>query len=135
MKVIMVTGGAGFIGSNFIKYFMQKYDDYIVINYDNLTYAGDIRNVKDLLGNPRYYFVKGDICDTIRVKKIISQCAPDYVINFAAESHVDKSIDNPLLFGKTNFMGTLNLLDSLQGYWESADRTQKRFLQVSTDEV
>lgn len=135
MKVIMVTGGAGFIGSNFIKYFINMDNDFIVINYDNLTYAGNINNIKELEGNSRYHFVKGDICDAEQVNRVIKECEPDYVINFAAESHVDRSINDPLLFGKTNVMGTMNLLECLRNYWPKNHYDSKMFLQVSTDEV
>ncbi len=134
MKVIMVTGGAGFIGSNFIRYWLQTFNDYIVINYDNLTYAGNLANVQELNQDPRYYFTKGDICDAREVNKILAEFKPDYVINFAAESHVDRSIHDPLLFERTNVGGTLTLLQSLKNFWQEDIKT-KRFLQVSTDEV
>lgn len=135
MKVLMVTGGAGFIGSNFIKYFLQTNNHDIVINYDKLTYAANIENIKELDGNPRYYFTQGDICNAEQVNKILSECDPDYVINFAAESHVDRSISDPLVFGQTNMMGTLNLLQCLKKHWDNTNYISKRFLQVSTDEV
>lgn len=134
MKVIMVTGGAGFIGSNFIRYWLETFNDDIVINYDKLTYAGNLANVKELDQNPRYYFSKGDICDRREVNKILAEFKPDFVINFAAESHVDRSIDDPMLFERTNVGGTLTLLQSLKDFWQDDSKT-KRFLQVSTDEV
>ncbi|HHV64066.1 MAG TPA: dTDP-glucose 4,6-dehydratase [Peptococcaceae bacterium] len=135
MKAIMVTGGAGFIGSNFIRYFMESHPDYLIINYDNLTYAGNLNNVQDLAGSSKYVFIKGDICDTEQVEKVLKDYDPEYVLNFAAESHVDRSINDPLLFGKTNVLGTLNLLYCLQKHWQGDGYTSKRFLQVSTDEV
>lgn len=135
MKVVMVTGGAGFIGSNFIKYFRQTYPEYVVLNYDKLTYAGNKDNVKELEGDSKYHFVQGDICDPKQVNKIIWEYAPDYVINFAAESHVDRSITDPLLFGRTNMMGTLNLLECLKNFWLDCGYDSKRFVQISTDEV
>jgi len=135
MKVIMVTGGAGFIGSNFLKYFIENYKNYAVLNYDKLTYAGNKENVRELDGNPRYFFEQGDICDSKQVTKVIKKYNPDYVINFAAESHVDRSISTPLLFGQTNIMGTMNLLECLKKHWEKDNYTSKRFLQISTDEV
>ncbi len=134
MKVIMVTGGAGFIGSNFIRYWLETFNDDIVINYDKLTYAGNLANVKELEQNPRYYFTKGDICDRQEVNKILAEFKPDFVVNFAAESHVDRSIHDPLLFERTNVGGTLTLLQSLKDFWQD-DSITKRFLQVSTDEV
>lgn len=139
MKVIMVTGGAGFIGSNFIKYFLEADNDAIIINYDKLTYAGNRDNVKELDGLRRYYFTEGDICSSSQVKKIIRECGPDYVVNFAAESHVDRSIADPMIFGQSNVMGTLNLLECFREFWsnkgcDSIDNT-RRFLQISTDEV
>jgi len=135
MKVLLVTGGAGFIGSNFIKYFMNTNKDFIVVNYDKLTYAGNLANLKDVDNLPGYYFVKGDICDRDQFNKTLDEYNPDYVINFAAESHVDRSIDGPLVFGQTNFLGTLNLLQSVQSFWSKTGYSEKRFLQISTDEV
>lgn len=139
MKVIMVTGGAGFIGSNFIKYFLEADNEAIIINYDSLTYAGNRDNVKGLDGLRRYYFTQGDICSSSQVKKIIQECGPEYVINFAAESHVDRSIANPMIFGQSNVIGTLNLLECFREYWHNGSNdgfeNTKRFLQISTDEV
>ena len=135
MKVILVTGGAGFIGSNFIKYFLATQRDYIVINYDKLTYAGNLENLKDIADNPRYKFIKGDICDAKKVTKVLNKYKPDYVINFAAESHVDRSINGPSVFVQSNVMGTLNLLQCVRNLWSKDDYANKRYLQVSTDEV
>ncbi|UWG98289.1 dTDP-glucose 4,6-dehydratase [Dehalobacter sp. DCM] len=138
MRVILVTGGAGFIGCNFIKYFLEADNEAIIINYDKLTYAGDYTHIKDLEGHGRYYFVRGDIA-TSQVKKIIRECDPDYVVNFAAESHVDRSISDPMIFGQSNIMGTLNLLECLREFWSIEGKgtipREKRFLQISTDEV
>jgi dTDP-glucose 4,6-dehydratase len=125
---ILVTGGAGFIGSNFIKYMLKEYNDYKIINLDKLTYAGNLENLKDVENNPNYTFVKGDIADREVVEKIFSD-GIDYVVNFAAESHVDRSIEDPAIFLKTNILGTQVLLDAAKKYGV------KKFLQVSTDEV
>ncbi|WP_099190528.1 dTDP-glucose 4,6-dehydratase [Tepidibacter mesophilus] len=128
MKKILVTGGAGFIGSNFIKYMLDKYNDYYIVNLDLLTYAGNLDNLKDVENNPNYEFVKGDICDFELVDKIVSQDI-DYIINFAAESHVDNSILNPGVFVRTNVMGTQVLLDAAKRY------DIEKYIQISTDEV
>lgn len=128
MKTILVTGGAGFIGSNFIRYIINKYDDYRIINLDALTYAGNLDNLKDIEDNPNYVFVKGDISDIDTVNKIIEK-GVDYIINFAAESHVDRSIDSSNAFIKTNVMGTQILLDAAKKY------KIKKYIQISTDEV
>ncbi|MGI1690919.1 dTDP-glucose 4,6-dehydratase [Thermoanaerobacter uzonensis] len=125
---LLVTGGAGFIGSNFIKYMLKEYNDYKIINLDKLTYAGNLENLKDVENNPNYTFVKGDIADREVVEKIFSD-GIDYVVNFAAESHVDRSIEDPAIFLKTNILGTQVLLDAAKKYGV------KKFLQVSTDEV
>lgn len=135
MKVLLVTGGAGFIGSNFIKFFMNTNKDFIVVNYDKLTYAGNLENLKDIENIPGYYFVKGDICDPEQFNKTLAEYNPDYVINFAAESHVDRSIDGPSIFGRSNLLGTLNLLQCVQNFWSKTGYDGKRFLQISTDEV
>ncbi len=127
MTSILVTGGAGFIGSCFIRYMLKKYCDYKIINLDALTYAGNIENLDDVKNNPNYLFVKGDICDKNLVKEIISKV--DCVVNFAAESHVDNSIKNSKLFIKTNIDGTFNLLELAKEF------KIERYLQVSTDEV
>ena len=106
---LLVTGGAGFIGSNFIRYMLKKYPEYKIINLDALTYAGSVNNLEDIKDNPNYKFIKGDICDKKSVEDVISEV--DCVINIAAETHVDNSIKNPSLFIQTNVLGTLNLME------------------------
>ncbi len=135
MKVLLVTGGAGFIGSNFIKYFLEANKDFVVINYDKLTYAGNLDNLTEIAENPRYYFIKGDICDYEKFNQTLNEYNPHYIINFAAESHVDRSINGPSVFGQTNFIGTLNLLECARSFWSKSGYGDKRFLQISTDEV
>lgn len=127
MKKILVTGGAGFIGSCFVRHILNKYPDYKVINLDTLTYAGNIENLADVETNPNYTFVHGCICDKKLVMDIVSQV--DFVVNFAAESHVDRSITGPEIFIETNVKGTLNLLQACK------ELGIERYLQVSTDEV
>ena len=129
MKNILVTGGAGFIGSNFIRYMLNKYKDYKIVNLDLLTYAGNIKSLNDIKDNPNYLFVKGDIVDNKLVDKIVLENKIDVIINFAAESHVDKSITNPDIFIKTNVLGTQNLLEVAKKY------KIKKYFQISTDEV
>lgn len=124
---LLVTGGAGFIGSCFVRHILKKYPDYKVINLDALTYAGNIENLNDIKDNPNYSFVHGNICDKRLVRELISDC--DCIVNFAAESHVDRSITGPEIFIETNVQGTLNLLQA------SKELGIERFLQVSTDEV
>ena len=124
---LLVTGGAGFIGSCFVRHILNKYKDYKVINLDALTYAGNIENLDDVKGNPNYKFVHGNICDKKLVRELVNEV--DAVINFAAESHVDRSITGPEIFIETNVQGTLNLLQA------SKEADIQRFLQVSTDEV
>ncbi len=123
---ILVTGGAGFIGSNFIHYMLKKYD-YKIINLDKLTYAGNLENLKSIKNNKNYSFIKGDICDKNLVSNILKDC--DNVINFAAESHVDRSIETPEIFLQTNVQGTLNLLNC------ALKKGIQKFIQISTDEV
>lgn len=135
MKVLLVTGGAGFIGSNFIKYFMKEYKDFAVVNYDKLTYAGNLENLKEVDSLREYFFVKGDICDHELFYHTLFEYSPDYIINFAAESHVDRSIEGPSVFGRTNFLGTLNMLMCAQSFWSKTGFDGRCFLQVSTDEV
>ncbi len=127
MTTILVTGGAGFIGSCFVRHILKKHPDYKVINIDALTYAGNIENLNDVKDNPNYTFVHGNICDKKLVRELIAES--DCVVNFAAESHVDRSITGPEIFIETNVQGTLNLLQA------SKELGVDRFLQVSTDEV
>lgn len=127
MTKILVTGGAGFIGSNFVRYMLDKYPEYKITNLDALTYCGNLENLKGIEDNPNYNFIKGDITDNDLVLNISSDV--DYIINFAAESHVDRSIEDPEIFIKSNIIGTQVLLDAAR-----KQETQK-FLQVSTDEV
>jgi dTDP-glucose 4,6-dehydratase len=137
MESILVTGGAGFIGSNFVLDWMTEEND-MVINLDKLTYAGNLRNLNSLQGNPRHSFFRGDIGDSQLVDKLLRDCCPRAVVNFAAESHVDRSIHGPGDFIRTNIVGTFNLLESVRGYFASLDegnRQHFRFLHVSTDEV
>lgn len=129
MKTILVTGGLGFIGLNYIKT-MLKDDNFFIINLDKKTYASNDIKIK----NKNYKFFKGDICDKKIVKKIFKKFYIDYVVNFAAESHVDKSIENPRIFFKTNVLGTLNLLEISRQFWEN-EFDKHRFIQISTDEV
>lgn len=126
---LLVTGGAGFIGSCFVRHILKKYNDYQVINLDTLTYAGNIENLDDVKDNPNYRFVHGNICDKKLAKELIIDEGVDAVINFAAESHVDRSITGPEIFIETNVQGTLNLLQAAK------EAKTQRFLQVSTDEV
>ncbi|WP_340064158.1 dTDP-glucose 4,6-dehydratase [Ascidiimonas aurantiaca] len=138
---ILVTGGAGFIGSNFIPYFLEKNEGLKIVNVDKLTYAGNINYLKELENNPRYNFVKGDICDRKLLEKIFKEYSIAGVIHFAAESHVDNSIKDPAIFIKTNVLGTFTLLDVAYKYWMDAPFQEKenykdaRFLHISTDEV
>ncbi len=139
MKTYLVTGGAGFIGSNFINYMFEKYDNTInIINLDALTYAGNLENLKQVESRKNYKFIKGNICDKEIVGKIFNDNSIDYVVHFAAESHVDRSITNPEVFVETNVLGTLNLLNNAKNSWSIGDDEYKegvKFLHVSTDEV
>jgi len=133
-RTIVITGGAGFIGSHVVRLFMHQYPDYKIINLDKLTYAGNLANLTDIEDKPNYLFVKGDICDESLVKKLFTDQKVDGVIHLAAESHVDRSIKDPFLFAKTNVLGTLNLLQAAKEYWKD-DYSNKLFYHVSTDEV
>ena len=141
MRTILVTGGAGFIGSNFVPYFLENNQDVHVVNLDVLTYAGDLENLKEIENHSRYTFVKGDICDRELVASLFNEYNFTGVIHFAAESHVDNSIKNPDAFIRTNVFGTFNLLDVAKNYWMNGPNDIKpefksaRFLHVSTDEV
>ncbi|MFZ9332189.1 MAG: dTDP-glucose 4,6-dehydratase [Chitinophagaceae bacterium] len=133
MKKILVTGGAGFIGSHVVRLFANKYPDYKIVNLDSLTYAGNLENLKDVERLPNYSFVKGDITDEAFIDQLFSNEHFDAVIHLAAESHVDRSIMDPLSFVKTNILGTAVLLNAARKYWKSFDG--KLFYHVSTDEV
>ncbi len=138
MKTYLVTGGAGFIGSNFIIYMLNKYTDVKIINVDALTYAGNLENLKSVENNPNYSFVQADIRDREAIQKIFDENTVDYVVNFAAESHVDRSISDPDIFVRTNVLGTVNLLNIAKAAWTVGDDTYRegvKFHQVSTDEV
>jgi len=132
---ILVTGGAGFIGSNFIHSFIAANPGCDVTNLDCLTYAGNLKNLAAVEGNPRYRFVKGDICDAPLVAAILKERAIDAVVHFAAESHVDRSITGPEIFVRTNVLGTQVLLEESRRHWQSGAVTDFRYLQISTDEV
>ena len=141
MKNILVTGGAGFIGANFVPYFIENNSDFHLVNLDLLTYAGNLDNVKEVENHPRYTFVQGDICDRNFVEELFQKFQFHDVIHFAAESHVDNSISGPEAFIKTNVLGTFNLLDTARKIWMSAPNQynagfeSSRFHHVSTDEV
>ena len=136
MKTYLVTGGAGFIGSNFVHYVLSHHDDVKVVNVDSLTYAGNLENLAAVSEDERYVFVYADICDRTRMRSLVDEFDPDYVVNFAAESHVDRSIENPSVFADTNVLGTISLLDAVRDAWMGADGPgERKYLQVSTDEV
>jgi dTDP-glucose 4,6-dehydratase len=141
MKNLLITGGAGFIGSNFVAYFLENYPDYFVVNLDLLTYAGDLNNLKEAEKHPRYKFVQGDICNRELVEFLFREYLFDGVIHFAAESHVDNSISGPEAFVRTNVHGTFTLLDVARKQWMQAPFQLKagkehcRFHHISTDEV
>ncbi|OPJ60773.1 dTDP-glucose 4,6-dehydratase [Clostridium oryzae] len=138
MKTYLVTGGAGFIGSNFIQYLFETYkEDIRIINLDLLTYAANLENLKTVESNKNYQFIKGDVCDKALVTNLLSAYNVDYIVHFAAETHVDRSIESSDEFVRTNILGTMNLLDCSKAAWESKEgfKNDKRFLYVSTDEV
>lgn len=140
-KTILITGGAGFIGSNFVPYFCEKYPEYKIINLDKLTYAGNLENLRSCENMPNYSFVQGDICDADLIEKLFRENDVRGVIHFAAESHVDNSITGPRTFINTNIIGTFNLLDAARRHWMDAPGRVKpgyadaRFHHISTDEV
>lgn len=143
MKNYLITGAAGFIGANYLKYILNKHKDIFVVVLDKLTYAGNLKNIEEELKDNRVEFVKGDICNNELVENIFSKYDIDYVVNFAAESHVDRSIENPKLFLETNILGTQTLLDTAKKFWIIGKdekgypvyKDGKKYLQVSTDEV
>jgi dTDP-glucose 4,6-dehydratase len=136
-KNILITGGAGFIGSHVVRLFVNKYPDYKIFNLDNLTYAGNLQNLTDIEKAPNYTFLKGDIVDAAFLKTIFDAHKFDSVIHLAAESHVDRSITNPLEFVMTNVVGTVNLLNAAKSHWANNQQaaTNNLFYHVSTDEV
>ena len=134
MKTILITGGAGFIGSHVVRLFVNKYPEYKIVNLDKLTYAGNLANLKDIENYPNYEFVKGDIVDADFILKLFVDRQFDGVIHLAAESHVDRSISNPTEFVFTNVIGTVNLLNAARRIWNN-NTEGKRFYHISTDEV
>lgn len=139
MKTYLLTGCAGFIGSNFVYYMLDKYDDIRLINLDKLTYAGNLENLQGVEGDARHIFIQGDICDREKIADLIAVYDPDCIINFAAESHVDRSISGPEIFVETNVMGTVNLLQRAKDAWYDPNKKiwkpGRKYVQVSTDEV
>jgi len=137
VRNIIITGGCGFIGTHVVKRFVNRYPDYRIVCLDKLTYAGNLENLKDIEGKPNFYFELADICDTDAVRKIMHRYDVDGIIHLAAESHVDRSIESPMDFARTNVLGTLNLLQAAKNYWESREDgyNGKRFYHISTDEV
>ena len=133
-RSIIITGGAGFIGSHVVRLFVNKYPDYRIINLDKLTYAGNLENLRDIENKPNYRFVKMDICDFEGVLGLMKEENVDGIIHLAAETHVDRSIKNPFTFARTNVMGTLSMLQAAKAYWDG-DWEGKRFYHISTDEV
>lgn len=134
---ILITGGAGFIGSHVVRLFANKYPDYHIVNLDKLTYAGNLANLKDIEGKENYTFIKADISDLDEMRRVIREYKIDGIIHLAAESHVDRSIKDPFTFARTNVMGTLSLLQAAKEYWESLPEkySGKLFYHISTDEV
>jgi dTDP-glucose 4,6-dehydratase len=134
MPHLLITGGAGFIGSHVVRLFVQRYPQYNIVNLDALTYAGNLENLRDVEKAPNYIFERGDITDAAWINELFARYQFDGVIHLAAESHVDRSITNPLAFVETNVMGTVNLLNAAKIAWEG-NMEGKRFYHVSTDEV
>ena len=134
MKKILITGGAGFIGSHVVRLFIAKYPNYKIYNLDTLTYAGNLENLKDVEDAPNYFFIKADITDKEKIDSLFKEYKFENVIHLAAESHVDRSISNPLMFLETNILGTVNLLNAFKNIWKN-DISGKLFYHISTDEV
>ncbi len=134
-RTLLVTGGAGFIGSHVVRLLVNKYPDYRIINLDKLTYAGNLENLRDIEDRPNYRFVKMDICDFDGVLKLMQEEGVDGIIHLAAESHVDRSIKDPFTFAQTNVLGTLSLLQAAKAVWQPLGWEGKRFYHISTDEV
>ena len=134
MKRILITGGAGFIGSHLIRHFVTKYPNYKIYNLDTLTYAGNLENLKDIEDSPNYFFIKADVTDKEKLGSLFKKYKFESVIHLAAESHVDRSISNPLKFLETNILGTVNLLNAFKNTWKD-DFNEKLFYHISTDEV
>ncbi|MBR6932827.1 MAG: dTDP-glucose 4,6-dehydratase, partial [Bacteroidales bacterium] len=136
---LIITGGAGFIGSHVVRLFVNKYPEYRILNLDKLTYAGNLANLKDVEDRPNYTFVKGDICDYESVRDLVRENRIDGIIHLAAESHVDRSIKDPFTFARTNVLGTLSLLQAAKDFWQplgyQVDGVPCRFYHISTDEV
>ena len=134
-KTLLITGGAGFIGSHVVRLFVNTYPDYTIVNLDKLTYAGNLENLKDIQDKPNYIFEKGDIVDAAYINALFEKYHFDGVIHLAAESHVDRSIAEPMAFVMTNVVGTCNLLNAAKNLWKASGYEGKRFYHVSTDEV
>src|SRR5690606_2732613 len=137
VKTILVTGGAGFIGSHVVRLFVKNYPQYRMINLDKLTYAGNLENLRDIEDEPNYQFLKADITQQEEIRAVFEEYQPDGVIHLAAESHVDRSINDPLSFVTTNVLGTVNLLNAARESWtpQSNPQPETRFYHISTDEV
>lgn len=135
MKVLLVTGGAGFVGSNFIKYFLKRNKNFFVINMDKLIFSSNLDNLRELEDSPRHQFIKGDICNQDLLNFVLNKYKPDYIMNFASESYTERNILSPCSFGQTNVMGTLYLLEGAKNLWHKNKYNNNRFIQISTDEV